>query len=104
MPESNDRTIRVAIAGLGNCAQALLEGLEYYRQHPEDERGLMNPDLGGYRVSDIKPVVAFDVNRNKVGKDLHEAIYGSPNCAYRYPGVKLGMSGVTVQMGPVLDG
>jgi myo-inositol-1-phosphate synthase len=104
MFESKDQTIRVAIAGVGNCAQALLEGLEYYRQHPEEERGLMNPDLGGYRVTNIEPVAAFDVNRNKVGKDLHEAIYGSPNCAYRYPGVKLGTSGVTVQMGPVLDG
>jgi len=104
MAENKNRSIRVAIAGVGNCAQALLEGLEYYRQHPEDERGLMNPDIGGYRVADIKPVAAFDVNRNKVGKDLHEAIYGAPNCAYRYPGVQLPAAGVTVQMAPVLDG
>jgi myo-inositol-1-phosphate synthase len=99
-----DRTIRVAIAGVGNCCQALLEGIEYYRQHPEDSRGLMNAELGGYRVTDIVPVAAFDVNVRKVGRDLSEAIYAAPNIAYRYPGVTVQPYGVTVRMGPVLDG
>ena len=94
--------IKVAIAGTGNCAQALIEGIEFYRQNPEDTRGLMNPDLGGYKVTDIVPVAAFDINANKVGKDLNEAIYGEPNNAYRYPGVEIKPTGVTVQMAPVL--
>ncbi len=96
--------IKVAIAGVGNCCQAFLEGIEYYRQNPGDSRGLMNVDIGGYRVTDIVPVAAFDVNANKVGKDLSEAIYGAPNKAYRYPGVEVKPYGVKVQMGPVLDG
>jgi myo-inositol-1-phosphate synthase len=101
---SNGKSIRVAIAGVGNCCQALLEGIEYYRQNPDDTRGLMNASLGGYRVTDIVPVAAFDINGHKVGKDLSEAIYASPNLAYRYPGVDVKKYGVTVQMGPVLDG
>ena len=75
--------IKVAIAGVGNCAQALLSGLEYYCNNPDDTRGLMHPDVGGYQVTDIVPVAAFDINANKVGKDLSEAIYGAPNNAYR---------------------
>ena len=98
------KQIKVAIAGIGNCAQALLEGLEYYRQNPGDHRGLMNAEIGGYRVTDIGPVAAFDINANKVGKDLSEAIFAPPNCAYRYPGVQMRNYGVKVQMGPVMDG
>lgn len=98
------KSIRVAIAGVGNCAQALIEGIEYYRQHPDDERGLMHPDVGRYRVTDIVPVAAFDVNANKVGRDLSEAIYREPNNAYRYPGVQLKPTGVMVQMAPPCDG
>jgi myo-inositol-1-phosphate synthase len=98
------RKIKVAIAGVGNCCQALLEGIEYYRQNPDDARGLMNVDIGGYRVQDIVPVAAFDVNAEKVGRDLSEAIYARPNCAYRYPGVRVEPYGVTVLPGPVLDG
>jgi myo-inositol-1-phosphate synthase len=101
---SESRKIRVAIAGVGNCCQALLEGIEYYRQNPDDQRGLMNVDIGGYRVEDIAPVVAFDINAEKVGRDLSEAIYARPNCAYRYPGIRVRPYGVTVLPGPVLDG
>ena len=101
---SEKKQIRVAIAGVGNCAQALLEGLEYYRQNPDDHRSLMNVEIGGYRVTDIEPVAAFDVNAHKVGKDLGEAIFAPPNLAYRYPGVKAREYGVKVQMGPILDG
>ena len=101
---SDDKQVRVAIAGVGNCAQAMVEGIEYYRQNPTDTRGLMNAEIGGYQVTDIVPVAAFDINAHKVGKDLHEAIYGSPNNAYRYPGIELEQSGVTVQMAEVHDG
>ena len=87
---TSNKQIKVAIAGIGNCAQALLEGLEHYRQHPDDTRGLMNPDMGGYA--------------NKVGKDLNKAIYGAPNNAYRYPGVTVAETGVTVQMAEPHDG
>ncbi len=99
-----ERPIRVAIAGVGNCAQALLHGLEYYRRHPDDTRGLMNPELGGYRVTDIVPVAAFDVDARKVGQDLNQAIFAPPNNAYRYPDTPIEPSRVTVHMGPVLDG
>ena len=98
------RPIRVAIAGVGNCCQALLEGIEHYRQHPGDKRGLMNVEIGGYKVTDILPVAAFDINAGKVGKDLSEAIYAEPNKAYRYPGVQVKPFGFQVEMGPVLDG
>jgi myo-inositol-1-phosphate synthase len=98
------KAIRVAIAGVGNCCQALLEGIEYYRQHPDDTRGLMNREIGGYRVTDIVPVAAFDINAAKVGRDLAEAIYQDPNMAYRYPGVTVPRQGVTVHKGPTLDG
>jgi len=101
---AKSKEIRVAIAGVGNCCQALLEGIEYYRQNPDDTRGLMNVEIAGYRVTDIVPVAAFDINVEKVGRDLSEAIYAKPNIAYRYPGVKVPHYGVTVQMGPVLDG
>ncbi len=100
---ATDNQIKVAIAGVGNCCQALVEGLEYYRRNPEDTRGLMNVDIGGYKATDIVPVAAFDINADKVGKDLNEAIFAAPNMAYRY-GLDLEPSGVTVQMGPVLDG
>ncbi|MFB3923273.1 MAG: inositol-3-phosphate synthase [Terriglobia bacterium] len=101
---ADTRAIRVAIAGIGNCCQALIEGIEYYRQNPQDTRGLMNPEIAGYKVTDIVPVLALDINARKVGKDLNEAIYAAPNMAYRYPGVRVAPYGVTVRMGPVLDG
>lgn len=101
---TKQKKISVAIAGVGNCCQALLEGIEHYRQHPKDTRGLMHVEIGGYGVTDIVPVAAFDVNADKVGKDLSEAIYAQPNRAYRYPGVKVKRYGVKVEMGPVLDG
>jgi myo-inositol-1-phosphate synthase len=99
-----NKQIKVAIAGVGNCCQALLEGIEYYKQNPDDTRGLMNVEIGGYKVTDIVPVAAFDVSADKVGKPLGEAIFGRPNMAYRYPNIKMPDYGVTVQMGPVLDG
>jgi myo-inositol-1-phosphate synthase len=96
--------IKVAIVGAGNCAQALLQGIEYYRRHPADTGGLMNADLGGYSVADITCVAAFDVDARKVGRDIHGAVFAEPNMAYKYPGVPLEPGGVTVQMGPIMDG
>ncbi len=101
---NSDRKIRLAIVGVGNCASALIQGLAYYRRNQDDTTGLMHPELGGYRVTDIEPVVAFDVAANKVGRDLSEAIFAPPNMAYRLPEAESPPEGVTVQMGPVLDG
>ena len=95
--------IRLALVGVGNCASALVQGLHYYGQSGETV-GLMHRDLGGYDVTDIKPVVAFDVNASKVGHDLADAIFAPPNNAYRVPGIELPKSGVEVTMGPVADG
>lgn len=95
--------IRLAIVGVGNCASALIQGLAYYDQIGGDI-GLMHRTLGGYDVTDIKPVVAFDVNAQKVGRDLVEAIFAAPNNAYKVPGVELKPSGVNVFRGPVEDG
>jgi myo-inositol-1-phosphate synthase len=97
------KEIRLAIVGVGNCASALIQGLAYYDQVGGDI-GLMHRDLGGYDVTDIKPVVAFDVNALKVGKDLTEAIFAPPNNAYEVPDIQLQPSGVEVSMGPVEDG
>lgn len=97
------REIRLALVGAGNCASALIQGLAYYDQVGGDI-GLMHRDLGGYDVTDIKPVVAFDVNAQKVGKDLAAAIFASPNNAYRLPHVEVKETGVEVLMGPVEDG
>jgi len=96
--------VRVAIAGIGNCASALIQGIEYYKNVREDATvpGLMHVDFGGYHVSDIKFVAAFDVNRNKVGKDLSEAIFAEPNCCAKFADVP--PLGVKVSPAPTLDG
>ncbi|MCL5985504.1 MAG: inositol-3-phosphate synthase [Actinobacteria bacterium] len=99
--------VRVAIAGVGNCASSFVQGLIYYKQlkNLENAPGLMHPTLGDYKVTDIVPVAAFDVDARKVGKDLSEAIFAKPNFAYRYPEVKkVPHLDVEVMMGPVLDG
>ena len=96
--------IKVAIAGVGNCASSLVQGVEYYKNAREDEfvPGLMHVNFGGYHIRDIEFVAAFDVDANKVGKDLAEAIFTPPNCTVKFCDVpKLG---VEVMMGPVLDG
>ena len=101
---TDSKKIKIAIAGVGNCAQALLHGIEYYKKNPEDARGLMNAAIGGYKVTDIEPVAAFDINSYKVGKDLSEAIFAKPNIAYKYPEIQVKDYGVKVNMGPILDG
>jgi len=101
---SRGRTIRVAIAGVGNCACALLQGIEYYRSADPTESvpGLMHVVLGGYHVSDIEVVAAFDVDAQKVGLDLAKAIFSGQNNTIRFADVPT--LGVTVQRGPTLDG
>jgi myo-inositol-1-phosphate synthase len=97
-------TIRVAIIGVGNCASALIQGVQYYKNASDDEfiPGLMHPVLGGYHVGDIEFSAAFDIDVNKVGKDLSEAIATPPNNTYKFCDVpKLG---VKVERGMTLDG
>jgi myo-inositol-1-phosphate synthase len=96
--------VRVAIIGVGNCASSFVQGVHYYRDAADDEfvPGLMHPRLGGYHISDIEFSAAFDIDVNKVGKDLGEAIYQAPNNTLRFADVpKLG---VTVHRGMTHDG
>ncbi len=88
------RKIRVAIIGVGNCASALIQGIHYYKDADESKQipGLMHVRLGGYHISDIEIVAAFDIDKNKVGKDLSEAIFQPPNCTLKFADVpKLGV-------------
>jgi myo-inositol-1-phosphate synthase len=96
--------IKIAIAGVGNCASSLLQGIEYYRKKENsDIIGLMHPDLGGYLPSDIEVAAAFDIDRRKIGKDVSEAIFSLPNCTAVFcPDVP--KTGIEVKMGKVLDG
>ncbi len=95
--------IRVAIAGVGNCASSLVQGIEYYRTREVGRAGLMHASIGGWGPSDVRVVAAFDVDRRKVGRSLEEALLAPPNCARVFQ-PDLPDSGVQVQMGPVLDG
>ena len=81
------KKIRVAIVGVGNCASSLVQGRYYYENAKEDDfvPGLMHVDLGGYHVRDIEFVAAFDIDKNKVGKDLSEAIYHEAEQHVRLP-------------------
>ncbi len=96
--------IKVAIVGVGNCASSLVQGIEYYRNAREDQfvPGLMHVNFGGYHIRDIKFVAAFDVDANKVGKDISEAVFIPPNCTIKFSDVP--QIGVDVVKGPVLDG
>ena len=94
--------IRLAIAGVGNCASSLLQGIEYYRSSRKID-GLCHAFIGGYGAKDIRVVAAFDVDRRKVGKPLQEAAFAPPNCTTVFHD-KLPDYGVRVQMSPVLDG
>ncbi len=98
------RSIKVAIAGVGNCASALVQGVEYYRNRRNAAiDGVMRHVIGGYRASDIEFVAAFDVDKRKVGRPLEEAIFAKPNCTRIFQS-SLPVSNVVVQAGPVLDG
>lgn len=96
--------INVAIIGVGNCASSLVQGVYYYRKAKDDEfvPGLMHVNLGGYHIRDINFVAAFDIDKNKVGKDLAEAIFVPPNNTYKFCDVPA--TGVRVARGMTHDG
>jgi myo-inositol-1-phosphate synthase len=98
------KSLRVGIVGVGNCASSFVQGLEYYRnaRSNEPQPGLMNADVGGYHVSDIAIAAAFDINTDKVGRDVSKAVYAAPNNTMRF--AEVSPTGVTVQRGPTMDG
>ena len=102
-PEKSKK-IRVAIVGVGNCASSLIQGRYYYENAAETDfvPGLMHVNLGGYHVRDIEFVAAFDIDKNKVGKDLSEAIYQKPNNTFVFQ--KVPHLGVKVERGMTHDG
>ncbi len=99
----NDK-VRVAIAGVGNCANSLVQGVAYYAEADPTTKvpGLMHVDLGGYHVGDVEFVCAFDVDATKVGQDLGKAIWGGRNNTIEF--AEVGELGVPVLRGPTLDG
>lgn len=96
--------IRVGIIGVGNCASSLVQGVEFYKKAKDDEfvPGLMHVNLGGYHIRDIEFSCAIDIDKNKVGKDLSDAIYTKPNNTYEF--CKVPKSGIKVQRGMTHDG
>jgi myo-inositol-1-phosphate synthase len=96
--------INVAIIGVGNCASSLIQGVQFYQEAKENEfvPGLMHVNLGGYHISDINFVAAFDIDKNKVGKGLAEAVFTKPNNTFKFCDVP--ETGVTVQRGMTHDG
>jgi myo-inositol-1-phosphate synthase len=94
--------IKIAVAGVGNCCSALLQGIEYAKNNGTNPLGLIYENFGEYITSDIEFVAAFDVIKGKVGKDITEAIFSPPNNMYSLG--KLSRLGITVQKGEVLDG
>jgi len=103
-PHPPSRKVRIGIVGVGNCASSLIQGINYYKEAKSNEPvpGLMNASVGGYHVSDIEVSAAFDVNAAKVGKDVAEALWESPNNTHRFADVA--PTGVAVRRGRTLDG
>jgi myo-inositol-1-phosphate synthase len=99
-----DDRVRVALVGVGNCANSLLQGVEYYKDSPDDQfvPGLMHVNLGGYHIRDVEFTAAFDVTTDKVGKDLSEAIWAHPNDTIKFAEVP--KTGIDVQRGMTHDG
>src|SRR5665811_530717 len=109
MSSQNEETImsnkvRVAIAGIGNCANSLIQGVEYYRDADPLLKvpGLMHVNLGGYHVGDVEFVAAFDVDTTKVGQDMSKAMWAGMNNTIEF--VEVPHLGVEVMRGPTLDG
>jgi myo-inositol-1-phosphate synthase len=96
--------IRIGIVGVGNCASSLVQGMSYYADVRDNEPvpGLMHVELGGYRPSDVQVASAFDIAKEKVGRDVSEAIFAKPNNTFRF--AEVAKSGVKVERGPTLDG
>lgn len=104
--EKTEKQIKLAVSGVGNCCSSLIQGLEYYKDVTSNDElvpGLMHNVLGGYKIRNIIPVAAFDIDARKVGKDLSEAIFELPNCTKIFQR-EMPKYGVKVQMGNVLDG
>ena len=101
---SDDGKVRVAIVGVGNCANSFIQGVEYYKDADPNENvpGLMHVDLGGYHVKDIEFVAAFDIDSEKVGKDLSEAIWSGQNDTIKFADVP--HMGIEVHRGMTHDG
>ncbi len=96
--------IKIAIVGVGNCVSSLIQGIHYYRDNSrQDAIGLMHFEMNGYKPGDIEVVAAFDVDKRKIGQDVHEAIFAKPNCTTVFC-PDLPLSGVLVRMGKILDG
>ncbi|MCW2959684.1 MAG: putative 1L-myo-inositol-phosphate synthase [Thermoleophilia bacterium] len=102
MTSHNTNKVRVAIAGVGNCASSLIQGVTHYAGSTGEVPGLMHSVIGGYGIEDIEFVAAFDVADAKVGKDLAEAIFSGENNTVKFS--EVAPAGVTVQRGPTLDG
>jgi myo-inositol-1-phosphate synthase len=100
----SDERVRVAIIGVGNCANSLLQGVEFYKDADPSEfvPGLMHVDLGGYHVRDVEFTAAFDVTTDKVGKDIADAIWAKPNDTYKFANVP--KTGIKVSRGMTHDG
>ena len=100
-----NKKVRLAIAGVGNCASALIQGIYYYKDKEFDEAasGLMHEDIGGYKPWDIEVVAAWDIDERKVGYDVSEAIFNPPNCTTIFQ-KDIPPIGVKVRKGKVLDG
>jgi len=102
--QANTAPIKIAIAGVGNCASSLVQGISFYREKANSVfDGIMCQDIDGYTPSDIEVVAAFDVDRRKVGRPVSEAIFALPNCTRVFQ-EKIYNGDVQVSMGPVLDG
>jgi myo-inositol-1-phosphate synthase len=101
---TSNKKVRVAIVGVGNCASSLVQGVQYYREAKSEDfvPGLMHVNLGGYHISDIEFSAAFDIDQNKVGKDISEAVFAAPNNTYRFSEVP--RLGATVYRGMTHDG
>ena len=98
------KNIKIAIVGIGNCTSSLLQGIEYYKNKTEEDNiGIMHWEIGGYKPSDIEIVVAFDIDKRKVGKDVNKAIFERPNCTLVFCN-DMPNTGVIVQMGKINDG
>ena len=102
--ERQQDKVRVAIIGVGNCANSFMQGLTYYKDAKPDEfvPGLMHVDLGGYHIKDVEVVAAFDVVKGKVGVDLADAMWAHPNDTIKFADVE--KTGITVNRGMTLDG
>src|SRR5690242_5419418 len=101
---SGEAKVRVAIVGVGNCANSFIQGVQYYKDADTTEEvpGLMHVDVGGYHVGDVEFVAAFDIDKEKVGKDLSEAMWSGQNDTIKFADVP--EMGIMVERGMTHDG